>query len=141
VLDYGWFYKPVHVPWEYEFGDKHQCFKNAINLTLVDDSLIYCEGFVLSKSGLPPIPHAWVTDGHGRAFDNTLPQSALAYVGIPFKSLFVSMTCLKTRATISFLDDWMNNYPLRNELGDRPDEWLESRGRGLSRLLTDVDQI
>jgi hypothetical protein len=25
-------------------------------------------------------------------------------------------------------------YPLRNELGDRPDEWLEKRGRGIERL-------
>jgi hypothetical protein len=31
-------------------------------------------------------------------------------------------------------DDYQNNWPLRGDLGDRPDEWLESRGRGKKRL-------
>jgi hypothetical protein len=47
----------------------------------------------------------------------------------------VAMTALKNHATISLLDDWENGYPLRGDLGDRPDEWLESRGFGTARLV------
>ena len=86
------------------------------------------------KCGSLPTLHAWVTDGHGRAIDNTWPQPGVAYAGVPFTSLFVSMTALKNHATISLLDDYQNNYPLRGDLGDRPDEWLEPRGRGIEQL-------
>jgi hypothetical protein len=58
----------------------------------------------------------------------------VAYAGVPFKSLFVNMTALQNRATVSLLDDYENNYPLRGDLGDRPDEWLELRGRGTARV-------
>lgn len=44
------------------------------------------------------------------------------------------MTTLKNHATISLLDDYQNNYPLRGELGDRPDEWPDTRGRGTERV-------
>jgi hypothetical protein len=75
-----------------------------------------------------------VTDGHGRAFDNTWPKPDVAYAGVPFQSVFVTMTALKNRATISLLDDYENQYPLRSGLGDRPEEWLEVRGQGYGRL-------
>ena len=78
--------------------------------------------------------HAWATDGRGRAIDNTWPKPGVAYAGVPFRSLFVNMTALKNRATVSLLDDYQNNYPLRGELGDRPDEWLDLRGRGTERV-------
>jgi hypothetical protein len=58
----------------------------------------------------------------------------VAYAGVPFKSLFVNMTALKNRATVSLLDDYQNNYPLRGDLEDRPDEWLELPGRGTERI-------
>ena len=45
------------------------------------------------------------------------------------------MTALKNRAIVSLLDDYQNNYPLRCDLGDQPDEWLDLRGRGLIKLL------
>jgi hypothetical protein len=111
-----------------------ECHKNATFLAIEDDSLIYCEGFALFRSASAPRLHAWVTDGHGRAIDNTWPKSGVAYAGVPFQSLFVNMTALKNRATISLLDDYRNLYPLRCDLGDCPDEWLEERGRGIERL-------
>jgi hypothetical protein len=58
----------------------------------------------------------------------------VAYPGVPFKDTFVIMTALKNNATVSLLDDYQNDYPLRGELGDRPDEWLEPRGQGNTRL-------
>ena len=51
---------------------RKQCHTNAVNLALDDDSLIYCEGYALFKEASLPVVHAWVTDGNGKAIDNTL---------------------------------------------------------------------
>ena len=134
VLEYGWWYEPIELDQKIAIGTPQECHKNAVDLTLADDSLIYCEGYALFMSGSLPTLHAWVTDGHGRAIDNTWLQPGVAYAGVPFKSLFVNLTSLKNHATISLLDDWQNNWPLRGDLGDRPDVWLELRGRGTAKL-------
>jgi hypothetical protein len=134
VLEYGWWYEPAGLCKKVATGTPQQCHKNAADLTLADDALIYCEGYALFKSGSLPTIHAWVTDGNGRVIDNTWPQPGVAYAGVPFKSEFVTMTALKNHATISLLDDYQNGYPLRGDLGDRPDEWLELRGRGTERV-------
>jgi hypothetical protein len=134
VLQYGWWYEPSVLPKQIARGTPQECYKNATFLTVEDDALIYCEGYALFSTDSAPRLHAWVTDGHGVAIDNTWPQSGVAYAGVPFRSVFVTMTALKNHATISLLDDYQNLYPLRSELGDRPDEWLEERGRGITRL-------
>jgi hypothetical protein len=134
VLEYGWWYEPSVLPAEIARGTPQQCYKNATFLTIEDESLIYCEGYALFTRDSAPRLHARVTDGHGRAIENTWPQSGVAYAGVPFQSLFVNMTALKNHATISLLDDYQNRYPLRGGLGDRPDEWLEQRGRGIAHL-------
>lgn len=135
VLQYGWWYEPPGVDVKIATGTPQECHKNAVDLALADDSLIYCEGYALFKNGSLPTLHAWVTDGNGQAIDNTWPQPGVAYAGVPFKSLFVNMTALKNHAIISLLDDYQNNWPLRGDLGDRPDEWLEPRGRGTNRVV------
>jgi hypothetical protein len=134
VLEHGWWYEPAELDRRFATGTSQECHKNATDLALADDSLIYCEGYALFKSGSLPTLHAWVTDGKGRAIDNTWPKPGVAYAGVPFKSFFVSMTALKNHATVSLLDDYQNNYPLRGDLGDRPDEWLELLGRGTEQL-------
>jgi hypothetical protein len=139
VLQYGWWYEPSELPSHIARGTPQECHKNAAFLAIEDDSLIYCEGYALFRNASAPRLHAWVTDGHGRAIDNTWPKSGVAYAGVPFQSLFVNMTALKNHATISLLDDYQNLYPLRCDLGDRPNEWLEERGRGIERLkATDI---
>ena len=135
VLDYGWWYEPAEISKQMTLGSPNQCHKNAVDLMLADESLIYCEGYALFQSGTIPTIHAWVTDGQGRAIDNTWPQPGVAYAGVPFRSLFVNMTALKNHAILSLLDDYQNNYPLRGDLGDRPDEWFELRGRGMKRVF------
>ncbi len=135
VLDYGWLYEPVPLPKHIVPGIAEQCFRNAVELTIDDRSLIYCEGFALLKECSLPILHAWVTDGQGAAIDNTWPEPAVAYAGVPFKSLFVTATVVKNHATISLIDDWQNNYPLRSDMGDRPELWLEPRGRGIAYCI------
>jgi len=134
ILEYGWWYEPAELPKQFAHGTPQECHKNATDLMLADESLVYCEGYALFKSASLPTLHAWITDGQGRAIDNSWPQPGLAYAGVPFQSGFVNLTALKNRATISLLDDYQNSYPLRGDLGDRPDEWLELRGRGTARI-------
>lgn len=134
VLDYGWWYEPAPLPKHVALGTPQQCHKNAVDLATDDDSLIYCEGYALFKGSSLPTIHAWVTDGHGRAIDNTWSQIGVAYAGVPFRADFVTLTALKNEALGSLLDDYMNDFPLRSDLGDRPDEWLELRGRGVARV-------
>jgi hypothetical protein len=80
-----------------------------------------------------PTLHSWVTGGQGRAFDNTWAKPGVAYAGVPFQTDFLNRTMLKNHAA-SLLDDYRNMYPLRADLGDRPNEWLEVRGRGVARI-------
>ncbi len=65
----------------------------------------------------------------------------MAYAGVLFQDLFVTKTALKNHAMISLLDDYQNDYPLQGELGDRPDEWLELRGRGIAKLLLEQPDL
>ena len=128
VLDYGWWYEPAELPKHVALGTPQECHKNAMDLVTADDSLIYCEGCALFKGSSLPTVHTWVTDGRGAAIDSTWPQTGVAYAGVPFRVGFVTTTALKNDAIGSLLDDYMNDFPLRGDLGDRPDEWLEPRG-------------
>jgi hypothetical protein len=101
---------------------------------LVVNGITYGEGFAVYKDGGRRTLHASVTDGNGKAFDNILERSGVAYAGVPYKELFVTMTNLENHATISLLDDWQNDYPLRGELGEQPDEWYEETGNGAAQL-------
>jgi len=134
VLDYGWWYDPSPLPDGIERGPAQQCYKNAQILSAEYPGFIYCEGFALFKRIGIRVLHSWVTDGQGRAFDNTWPKHGVAYAGVPFNKSFVMDTYLKNHASISLLDDWQNNYPLRGELGDQPDKWYEQAGEGCAKI-------
>jgi hypothetical protein len=70
--------------------------------------------------------------------DNTLREPAAAYAGVPFRTKFLNVNLLKNRAAvICLLDDFMNDWPMLGELGDRPDEWFEARGKGVARVASD----
>ncbi len=132
--------EPVHhtddaLPKKFALGITRQCHTNARDLTLRDDDLFYCEGYALFTESSFPVIRAWVTDGSGVAIDNTWPRPGVAYAGVPFKSSFVNETALKYREIVSLLDDFQNGHPLRNELGERPDEWLKVRGNGLKLIF------
>jgi hypothetical protein len=133
VLEYGWFYEPASVPKAVKMASEGECYNNALILALTDPSLIYVEGFTASEGGVR-IHHAWVTDGRGRAIDITWAAQGAVYIGVPFKSGFVSLMGLKNKGVGSPLDDWENGYPLLRELGDRPEEWLEPRGNGFAKV-------
>src|SRR5437016_1844254 len=70
VLEYGWWYELGPLPEDVTPANPNECYNNALNLVLDDSSLTYVEGFAAEEGG-PRIHHAWVTDGKGRAIDNT----------------------------------------------------------------------
>ena len=134
ILEYGWWYEPSLLPKGVEGASPGECFKNAFDLALDDDSLVYCEGVVLDAEASLPVHHAWVTDGTGQAIDNTLEAPAGAYAGVPFLTGFVNLYHLRNEAIIGLLDDYLHDWPMLGELGDRPGEWLAPKGRGMAPL-------
>ena len=86
VLEYGWWYAPSELPRQIARGTPQECFKNAAYLTIDDDSLIYCERYALFRNVSVPRLHAWVTDGRGRAIDNTWPKCGVDTVGTSLSS-------------------------------------------------------
>lgn len=58
----------------------------------------------------------------------------LVYAGVPFLTSFVHTKALEYGATVALLDDWTHGWPLLQELGDRPEEWYEPKGRGFKKL-------
>jgi len=133
ILEYGWWYDPTPLPSHIEAGPAGECFVNAFNLAQDDPALTYCEGFISDRSGALLIHHAWVTDGNGHAFDNTLKKPATAYVGVPFRIDFLLRYHLQNHAIVCLLDDYTNDWPMLGALGDRPDEWLETKGQSVAR--------
>ena len=77
VIQHGWWYEPGGATKDIEQGTVQECHKNAQLLANDWDSLTYCEGFALDKSGSLIVVHAWVTDGTGRAIDSTWDRPAL----------------------------------------------------------------
>lgn len=133
VLEYGYWYDPIPSPDAMAMGKPNECFKNAFDLAMDSTDFIYCEGFALYEGGLR-VHHAWVTDGQGRAIDNTWGKPGVAYAGVPFLTDFLNLRFLLNEAVICQLDDWEHDWPLLRDLGDRPDEWFEFRGKGMRRL-------
>lgn len=136
VLEYGFLYRPCALPPGMELGEPKRCFDNVYRAVLRSDlksSLVYCEGYAVGGSG-EPVDHAWLTDGSGRAIDITWADRGVAYAGIPFRTIFVLERCATSRPDKGFIDDWLNQFPLLRELGDRPSEWLEPDGRGTTKL-------
>jgi hypothetical protein len=71
VLEYGWWYEPTELPKKFATGTPQECHKNAVEIALADDSLIYCEGYALFKCGSLSRIHAWVTDAPSRTPSRT----------------------------------------------------------------------
>jgi hypothetical protein len=120
VLEYGWFYKRAPLPQDVVLATRGECYNNALCLALENPSFVYCEGFAAGKGG-SRIHHAWVTDGRGRAIDNTWVPPGMVYAGVPFKAGFVSLIGLMNDGVGSLLDDWEHDWPLLRELGDYPE--------------------
>jgi hypothetical protein len=134
VLQYGYWYEPVPTPVEIPTGKPNECFANAFWLAFNNPSLICVEGFALYGHNQIMTAHAWVTDGKGRAIDTTWDRVGVAYAGVPFKLDWLNKRYISQRAIVCILDDYMNDWPILRDLGDRPDEWIDRRGVGIERL-------
>ena len=135
VLEYGYWYEPAPRPKGIRLGRENRCFVNAFKLAQDNPDLIYCEGFCLATGSSLLIHHAWATDGSGRVIDNTLREMAAAYAGVPFRIQFLNANLLKNRAVICLLDDYLHEWPMLHELGDKPKLWYEEKGQGVARLV------
>ena len=134
VIEHGWWYTPLTLPDHIARGNENECFKNAFDLTFEDDGLIYVEGYAVFDKG-PRTHHAWVTDRQGNAFDNSWPRPGVAYAGVPFLLRFTNDSHVKNRAVVCLIGDYLNDWPLLRELGDRPHEWMDPRGTGRKKIM------
>jgi len=96
--------------------ERKQCFANSQRLVAAgpDGPLVYVEGFVYPKSGIP-IHHGWVGI-NGKVVDVTLPDRATGsvvlgefseriYVGILFGTRCVRAEMLRTLSASTLLED------------------------------------
>lgn len=134
VKRHGSWYEPAARPSGLPIGKPNRCFVNAFMLALEDSTLTYCEGYALASPDSAKALHAWVTTGDGNVIDPTWHDPGVAYAGVPFQTQFLNLTHLKNGQLISVLDDYVNNWPLLGELGDRPAEWFACEGSGTRPL-------
>ncbi|MDB5290039.1 MAG: hypothetical protein JWL69_1280 [Phycisphaerales bacterium] len=92
VLEHGRFFEPSPRPKKYKWGDRNQCYGNALDLVIAHDELSYCEGYVVIERIPVPMEHGWCVTDEGTVVDVTLrkPVIALAYFGVVFNSLFAA---------------------------------------------------
>lgn len=63
-----------------------QCYQNAGLLVVQNPTLTYCEGFAVSRVGVP-VQHAWCLDAQGQVVDPTWPDTEQAwYRGLPYRT-------------------------------------------------------
>jgi hypothetical protein len=81
ILEYGEEFLPGDSPKGIRLQPKKRCFSNAERVVSRYPSLLYAEGYALSRQGLL-FHHAWCTDGTN-AFDPTLRDARqYQYLGI-----------------------------------------------------------
>jgi len=74
------------LPADVERGEAKQCFRNAFQLAMSRDDLIYVEGYA---SSIIPVLHAWCVTTRGVVVDPTWKDAEeCAYYGIPLRRDF-----------------------------------------------------
>ena len=129
VLKNGKFY-PISKR-KVKLGRIKECFSNAAKLAIDDSSLIYCEGYFLSKKLPIPIYHAWVIDREGKVIDNTIrvqkDEGTRLYYGVEFSTEYLCATVL-SKGTYGLIDNWEKGYPLITGK-DKEVEWKKLRNK------------
>ena len=92
LLDVGQEMKPLIRPQYIKRGRPNFCYANCQQLVLHSDTLKYVEGYAVAAddriSGCP-LPHAWVVDSDGCAYDPTWKDVGWYYFGIVFATPLV----------------------------------------------------
>lgn len=76
-----------------------QCFKNAANMVIQNNNLVYCEGYAYASDLPIAVEHAWVLQD-GNVIDPTLrPRPGVNYVyyGIQIKYDYLAKQLVKNR--------------------------------------------
>lgn len=123
LLDHGSLFSGARC-WP-ERGVSRECFRNAGMLALSNPHLRYCEGLAASP-GMPlPLPHAWVVDEEGLAWETTWQEPGLAYLGAVFctDALYKLLEEIKVWGV---LDVWAPAWVL-----DEPHRWKDPRFEGI----------
>ena len=89
LLDIGQEMKPLVRPRHIKRGRPNFCYANCQQLVLHSDTLKYVEGYAVAADDYCPIPHAWVIDTDGRAYDPTWKDVESYYFGIVFSTSLV----------------------------------------------------
>jgi hypothetical protein len=112
VLKHGKAWTPRRLPKGVRRGEAKQCFGNAANLALGDESLYYVEGFAM---GVIPTLHAWCARIDGVVIDPTWASAKVPlgkeYFGVPFKTDFLRKILLR-RKSYGVIDDLEGRWPL-----------------------------
>jgi hypothetical protein len=78
-------------------GKLGECYStHTIALFSNHESLIYCEGYAVSKKLPIPIAHAWLCDHSGNVVDLT-SSPCDEYFGIPFNHKYVRQSCVEIK--------------------------------------------
>lgn len=122
VLAHGRSFAPRNCPERYRYarGRMKQCFRNAANAALSDQSLIYVEGFA---SIFIPVLHAWCITPAGEVVELTWKDGdAIGYYGVPFQRAFLCRQLVHNQ-TYSLLDQWGGEFPLLRGVYPK-NEWI-----------------
>ncbi|CAB4122544.1 hypothetical protein UFOVP28_12 [uncultured Caudovirales phage] len=104
------------LPSMYERGTPKECFKNAGQHALWNNSLTYCEGFAISKRLGIPIHHAWLVDGDGGVIDTTWSDpEECTYLGVEFPTSFLKRWTFKNKYWGLLSSDWGVNVDVMKD--------------------------
>lgn len=125
VLTHGRRFTPQPtLPAGIKCGKLRQCFKNAANIAIERDDLIYCEGYA---AGIIPVMHAWLVDVDGNVIDPTWCRKVgkvdfmgVEYFGIPISQKYLTMSLLDNEK-YALIDAWEAGYPM---LKDEPEMFM-----------------
>lgn len=120
VLREGRFYTPQTYPTQYREGDRGQCYRDSMQLS-IESGLVYVEGFALSYVAKVAMLHGWCGDDLGRVVDCTWPNTGIAYYGVPFRPAYV-------RAKSESFRDNPSGLTTGSLLDDPTDGWAVLKG-------------
>jgi hypothetical protein len=115
VLKEGRAYHPQELPEKYPRGTIKECFHNAAMLAIEHPELTYVEGY--AKGAIIPVHHAWCVDDKGNVIDNTWPDPGEEYVGVPFRTKWLTRYIVKNK-TYGVLGAYWANFPIETGADD-----------------------
>jgi hypothetical protein len=85
------------------------CFANALELSICDPKLDYCEGYAYAPKMNLPFHHGWVVNDTGEVLDPRWPDGA-GYFGVRFGRGYVQrrMLAMMAKCTLGSLLDARN---------------------------------